>query len=730
MSIAFLKDRFVLNTKNTSYVILLRSCTFDGTTETVTAVCNGYWGERLLHPEEVPNNYFAANGSSAYIEKPLQCQEYPAYGAKFFNAESLKVRFADGVRDLRLSYKDYKIAEDGHLLTLTLKDIYYPFEVDLCYRIFEGLDLIDRWTVLRNLGPDPAELETFYSANFTVPYSENLRLTHFSSAWGDEYRLQQQPLLQSPVLLESRAGVSNATAYPYFAVDQNATEHSGAVWFGTLQWSGNWQIKAGRDHNRWPQICGGISNYNTAYTLNGGQSFQTPVFTGGFVTGGFGAATRQLHGYQRQTSKTPWTNRVMPVMYNAWASFYFNLDEAMLMAQAERCQKLGVELFMIDDGWFKNRNNDLAGLGDWEVDPEKFPNGLTPLINKVESLGMIFGIWVEPEMVSEESELYQEHPEWILRYPTRQPVKKRHQYVLNFGLPEVYEFTVAWLDKLLRKNHIQYLKWDMNRFLSEVNWNGLTNTPDDAVYIKYVQNLYRVLEYINQNYPEVLIENCASGGLRADLSMAKWCGRINRSDNQDCLDALVMHEGFTRVNLTKAAGGGCHLHHTRYVTMSGRYEALKRMAYTGLLGSFSVGLDLRKLNKQQLSEVAGYIALYKRLRETVQLGNMYLLRSVNDPTAPAVIYQFVSQDKKQSVVFIYNNNKGFMGWLEAFKLYGLEPETVYNIEMAGDDANRTHVDFAPLSGDTLMKFGVSFKDKRLLCDDSVYGCLALILTAK
>ena len=173
----------------------------------------------------------------------------------------------------------------------------------------------------------------------------------------------------------------------------------------------------------------------------------------------------------------------MPVLYNAWAPLEFNLDEKMLMAQAERASKIGVEMFLIDDGWCKDRNDEKTGLGDWEVDEKKFPNGLTSVINKVNELGMIFGLWVEPEMVSEESDLYKNHPDWILKYPTRQPVKRRHQYVLNMGREDVYEFTVNWLDKLLSENNIGYLKWDMNRFLSEVNWNFETNSPDDEVYI-------------------------------------------------------------------------------------------------------------------------------------------------------------------------------------------------------------------------------------------------------
>lgn len=725
MAIKFMGNRFVIETENTSYVILLRNASLMGTTDTVTAVCQGYWGEKLLSPEEIPDDYHVIGGSDGYLERELNCQEYPAYGGKYYENECLKVKLGDGVRDLRLTYKSYKISDAGDKLTITLKDIAYPFEVDLHYKIYEGLDLIDRNTTIRNLSGEGVLLETMYSANWVCPYDKDLTLTYMTSAWGSEYNITKQPLNQSPVLLESRAGVSNATAFPYFAVDRNATEDSGEVWFGTLQYSGNWQIKAGRDRNAVPQILGGISDFNTTYLLRGGEEFTTPVFTGGYVNGGFGASKRQFHDYIRKTSKSVWTNKVMPVLYNAWGTFEFNIDEELLLAQAARAKEMGMEVFVVDDGWFKNRNDEKTGLGDWEVDEKKFPNGLAPIINKVNEMGLMFGIWVEPEMVSEESDLYREHPDWILKYPTRQPVKKRYQYVLNMGREDVYEFTVEWLDELLSENNIELLKWDMNRFLSEVNWNFETGGPDDEVYIKYVRNLYRICEHINEKYPDVLFENCASGGLRSDIGMAKWCARINRSDNQDCIDALKMNEGFTYVNLPKSAGGGCHLHHSGTVTMCGRIEPMKRMAYTGMMGSFSVGYDLRRLSDAEKQELKGYIKLHKELRETVQLGDMYLLRSVYDKDTPAIIYQFVSKDKEKSVVFVYANNKGFMGWLQAIKLRGLKADKKYRISLRGADDKTFAI--PDTRGDTLMKMGLTFNYERMLDNDSVYGCFAVVL---
>ena len=221
------------------------------------------------------------------------------------------------------------------------------------------------------------------------------------------------------------------------------------------------------------------------------------------------------------------------------------------MAQAKKCADLGVELLLIDDGWMKGRKNAHAGLGDWVPDPEKFPNGLAPVIDYVNSLGMKFGLWVEPEMVNTDSDLYRAHPDWVMNYPTREREEKRWQLTLNMARDDVYEYTVNWLDELLSSANIECLKWDMNRYFSQAGWPEAETKEQKRLYIKYVQNLHRIFAHINEKFPHVMIENCASGGLRSDLAMAPWCGRINRSDNQDAIDVLQLHEGFTKLILLK-----------------------------------------------------------------------------------------------------------------------------------------------------------------------------------
>lgn len=702
---------FVIDTDNTTYAIEV----LDG------YVNNAYYGEKLANHNDIPLDSGVITTQSQYMNFSRQREEYPAFGGKFYNNEALKITFPDGVRDTVLKYENYKITDDGNTLILTLKDEVYPFSVDLVYKIYNSSDIIDRFTVIRNLGIEDITLETFYSAQWVMPWEEKQRLTFMGSAWMHENEVKTVDISLNTITLQNKAGVSAAQNTPYFAIDDyTATEHSGNVWFGTLQWSGNWQMHIFRDINRIAKVVGGISNFDCNLVLKAGESFETPVFSGGFTANGFGAANRLLHDYQRITSKNQFINKVMPVLYNAWSTFTFDVSEELILAQAERFADLGVEMLVIDDGWFKGRKTDNAGLGDWVPDPQKFPNGLKPVVEKINSLGIKFGIWVEPEMVNPDSELYKEHPDWVMNYPTREREETRNQLTLNLAREDVFEFTKNWLDKLLSSANIEHLKWDMNRYFSQAGWPEEEMKLQKSIYVKYVHNFQRLLKFINEKYPHVLIENCASGGLRGDLATTKWCGRINRSDNQDAIDILQMHEGFTKINLTKMAGGGCHFHHTPFWVNS-RSESMKRMAFTAFNGSLAIGYDLRRLSESEFNELKGYINYYKKIRETVQLGDMYILNSAFDKNAKSVSFQYVSKDKSKSVIFVYGNNVGYWPTLPAIKPRGLAPEKTYKISFYGNDDIENYYD---VTGDGLMKVGIQTARRRML-KDPVYDCFAV-----
>ncbi len=724
MSIKVLQDKevikFIIETKNTTYI--MQATYSNGVDNTSGYLNNLYWGEKLEYPQEI--KYTVCDGPSFYRQNPNRVyDEYPAFGGMFYDNESLKVTFSDGVRDTVIKYSGYELSEDGNELTIIMKDCYYPLTVKLYYKIFDGLDLIDRHSEIINDGEGKITLETFDSANWNLPYKDNYRLTYISGGMIEEYGVRTCDTGLNTVLLQSKSGKSNTHTYPYFAIDDyNSTEHSGNVWFGTLQWSGNWQIKVGKDTHRLTKVTGGISNFDCNIVMESGEHFVTPIFTGGFVTEGFGAASRQFHDYQRKTTLNKFTNNVMPMLYNAWTTFGFNIEQELLFAQAKRCADIGIELFMIDDGWFSNRNSDDSSLGDWYPSKEKFPNGLKPVIDYVNSLGMKFGIWIEPEMVSRNSNLYKEHPDWVMNYPTREREEQRNQLTLNFAREDVYQFTEKWVDKLLSKNNIEFLKFDMNRYFSQAGWPEEAIEKQKSIWIKYVQNFYRLMEFINKKHPNVLIENCAEGGTRSDLSMAKWCGRINRSDNQDPVDVLQLHEGFTKVNLSKAAGGGGHMHHTPH-WLNGRDSNYKFMSFVGFNGSLSCGLDLRRLTDEELEEVKGYISFYKKIREIVQLGDMYVLHSAFDKNGKIVAFQYVSKDKKKSVILVYPNNVGFKRRMPIIYPKGLDNKTKYKVDTYGNEWNIK----GTFSGDTLMKAGI-FEEK-IPFSDVVYDAFAILLMA-
>ncbi len=658
------------------------------------------------------------------MDKTKLFEEYPAYGGLFFDNESLKITFPDGVRDTVLKHSGYELSKDKNSLTVILKDEYYPLTVKLHYQIFEGLDLIDRNCEIINECDGEICLETFDSANWCLPYNENYRLTYMASSVLHEYEIKETDVGLNTVTLQSKSGKSNTHNFPYFAIDNHlATEHSGDVYFGTLQWSGNWQIKVGMNGARDTKVTGGISNFDCQIYLKPGESFRTPKFTGGFVTEGFGAASRQFHDYQRMNTHTQFTNKVMPMVYSTWSTFKFNIDEELFKEQAKRAADMGMEIILIDDGWFGHRNNDKGGLGDWYPSPDKFPNGLKATIDYANSLGLKFGIWIEPEMISEDSDLFKEHPDWIMNYKTRKNHLQRNQLILNFAREDVYQFTEKWVDDLLTNYNIEYLKTDMNRYFSEAGWPEVDEKEQKTIWIKYVNNLYRLFDFINKKHPNVLLENCAEGGTRTDMSMTKWCARCNRSDNQDPIDVLQLHQGFTRVNLAKAAGGVGHMHRIpNYV--NGRRATYKFMAFVGFNASYSCGLDLRSLTEEEVQEIKGYVEFYKKIRETVQLGDMYVLNSAFDKNGKVVSFQYVSKDKSKSVILVYANNNGFRVWVPPIMPKGLDKNRTYDLSVVGSNWDVA----GEYKGDTLMNFGISHEMQPL--KDAVYDAFAIVLEEK
>ena len=486
---------------------------------------------------------------------------------------------------------------------------------------------------------------------------------------------------------------------PWFAIDPGDTdEEHGRVWAGALGWSGNWRITIEQTQYRQLRVTGGFNSFDFAYPLKSGESLETPMFFAAFTDQGFGEASRLFHRFEReQILPGGLTSRLRPVLYNSWEATHFDVSEPGQRALAERAARLGVELFVVDDGWFGKRNNDRAGLGDWFVNPQKFPQGLKSLIESVNKLGMDFGLWVEPEMVNPDSDLYRAHPDWVMNFPNRPRSELRNQLVLNLARVDVKEHIFSVLDKLAGEYNIRYFKWDMNRAFSEPGWPELPGADQRKLWVDYVRNLYDILDRLRAKHPKLEIESCSGGGGRIDLGILQRTDEVWTSDNTEAFDRLRIQEGFSQIYTPKIMSAWV----TDVPNMNGRSTPLQYRFLVAMQGALGIGANLNKWTDQDAEFAARMIALYKRIRPTIQTGNLYRLLSprIGDITAN----QYVSSDGKQTVLFVFRHAQQYGTEAPAIRLHGLNPKALYRLESVDGKL----VNKAGLSGAYLMSRGLN-----------------------
>jgi len=479
------------------------------------------------------------------------------------------------------------------------------------------------------------------------------------------------------------------------------TETSGPAWFGELGWSGSWRITLETTSFEQTRITGGFNPFDFGYKLAPGESLTTPIFYAGYTNKGRGEASRIFHRFQ-QSAIFPGGDRarLRPVLYNSWEATEFNVDEPGQIALAEKAASLGAERFVIDDGWFGQRKTDNAGLGDWYVNPQKFPHGLKPVIDRVHTLGMDFGIWVEPEMVNPDSDLYRKHPDWAMNFPGRPRTEGRNQLLLNLARKDVSDYVFNWLDKLVTENDIAFLKWDYNRNWSEPGWDAVPVDEQKEIYVKYVQNLYDILARLRAKHPKLEIESCSGGGGRVDLGILRYTDEVWPSDNTDALDRLVLQDGFVR-----AYSPGAMMAWVTDVPnfLDRRVIPLKFRFLVAMNGSLGIGGNLNHWTEAEMSESRAMVAYYKSIRQTVQRGAFYRLMSPVDNSASAT--EHVAQDGSQAVIFAFLQAQRFGSPFPTVRLRGLQPDALYRIKSIDDK-----LESAPevLSGDFLMHHGVNF----------------------
>lgn len=636
-----------------------------------------YWGGRLASDDSRPAAKSDAGLSSFDPSMATTPQEYPAWGSALYTEPALKVSFPDGNRDLVLHYVSHTIA--GSQVSVLLKDISRDVRVELRYHIDPDSGILARSAHIENETGKSMFVQQAAAATWALPAGSDYVLHSLSGRWAAEWQLDQRPVLPSQTVLESRRGSTGEQNNSWFALTPAGThEDTGPVWFGALAWSGSWRIVVEPDVKRRVRVTGGYNPFDFSYRLASGESLDTPVFFAGYTSGGLGEASRLLHRFEL-THVLPQAPhpRARPVLYNSWEATEFNVDEAGQMRLAEMAARVGVERFVMDDGWFGARNNDHAGLGDWVVNPRKFPHGLRPLIERVHALGMDFGLWVEPEMVNPDSDLYRRHPDWVLNFPGRPRTEARNQLVLNLARQDVRDHLFGVLDRLLTQNDIAFLKWDYNRNWSEPGWPEQKPEDQQKVYVAYVQNLYWILQHLRERHPKLEIESCSGGGGRVDLGILRFSDEVWPSDNTDPFDRLSIQDGFTYA-YTPGVMMAWVTDSPNWVNQ--RSTSLEYRFLSAMQGSLGIGADLTRWSEQDFQTGRRLVAEYKGIRMAVQQGLLYRLISPRDGS-PYSATQSVSTDGRQVVLFAFLHSSSRLYPYPGIHLRGLDLQARYRLRV-------------------------------------------------
>jgi alpha-galactosidase len=653
-----------------------------------------YWGGPLWRLDDIGAAEGGRDASSFDPAQSLINEEFVAWGGARYLEPSVRIARANGGRDLVLHYNSHAI--DGEDLKIVLKDIADEIFVTLDYRVFPHEGIIRKTATLENRSPGNITVESLQAGVWYLPHGKGYRLSYVSGRWAGESQLTREEIHTGTRVLESKKGHTSHNFNPWFAIDDGtANEGSGRVWFGALGWSGNWRIAVEQTPYEQVRVTGGLNPFDFGYLLKPGQSLESPPFYGGYSSEGFGGMSRRMHRFEL-TDILPHglSARPRPVLYNSWEATTFAVNEPGQRALAEKAAKLGIELFVMDDGWFGKRNNDRAGLGDWTVNRQKFPDGLEPLIKYVNSLGMDFGLWVEPEMVNPDSDLYRAHPDWAMHEGNRPRTELRNQLVLNLARDDVKEYIFGVLDKLASEYPIRYFKWDMNRPFAEPGWDNVAEPRE--LWVRYVKNLYEIMDRLRAKHPNLEIESCSGGGGRIDLGILQRVEEVWTSDNTEAFDRLGIQFGFSQIYAPKIMSAWV----TDVPNMNGRSTPLKFRFLVAMQGALGVGANLNKWTPDDDQLAASLIALYKRIRGTVQEGKLYRLLSPLEGEITANDY--VSQDGKQAVLFAFLHSQQYREKPPAIRWAGLDSKAVYRVEIMGQAQSPAQ----HLSGAYLMETGL------------------------
>jgi len=661
-----------------------------------TAVLTGLGFESLPQPDQaaVTRRYELSTFSESTLQEVSLKVSFPSLPGQTAAGEAMHLP----IRDVRLRYAGHEVVTDpssgsGHsaqpglapahgqptrvqtpreTLRVRLTDPSQPFAVTLCYRLTPEHDIIERWCEVANTGPEPLHVEALAFATLHFP-NGTVELTSVSGWWAREFITARERLPMGMRVIEQRAVQTGHHTNPFFLLNRpgQAWEETGNVYFGALAFSGAWRLAFEQLFTLDVRAHAGYNPFDFDLTLAPGAQHVTPAIVIGVCPDGWGGASRRLHAFALERV-LPWPAGgpvVRPVLYNSWEATLFDLSHAGQMALARKAAALGVELFCVDDGWFGGRRSDRAGLGDWTVSPDVFPDGLEPLVAEVHRLGMQFGLWVEPEMINPDSDLYRAHPDWVLHFAGRPRTEWRYQLMLDFGRPEVVDAIYAVLRELVARYHLDFIKWDMNRYATEPG-----SAAGQAIWRAHTAGVYDLMDRLRWNFPRLQIESCASGGGRVDLGMLARTDQVWTSDNTDAIDRIRIQEGYSLAYPARAMEAWV-THATNLQT--GRVSSLGLRFDVSMRGGLGIGSNLNELDDAEMAEYASYIAFYKRIRHVVQGGRLYRLQRLEEWGASVI--EYVLADGREAVysaaVLDYQQ-----GWVRPpSPLRGLDPAALYTV---------------------------------------------------
>ncbi len=681
------KRLFYLHTKNTTYAMGI----YDE-----KVLVHAYWGKRLNHP--------LCDGHISDVEfrplAPLDCGtystdmlplEYSTFGSADLRIPSLETRYSDGSYYTRLEYSEYEIisgkpsieglpatyVEDGDkvdTLVITLRDTLRALEVKLYYSVFEDLDAIARRAEIKSVG-ERVEIGRALSASVDIRGVENFDLVHLDGAWVRERSITRRNIVPGNQSIESRNGCSGAVHNPFIALcERGAGENAGDVFAMSLVYSGNFVAGVDLSPFNSARAYIGINPQNFNFLLEKGESFKTPEAILVYSEKGFGGMSRIYHRlYRTRLCRGKYRDIPRAVVLNSWETTYFNFDENTIIQLARDAKSIGVDTMVLDDGWFSSRVTDKAGLGDWWENPDRLPSGLGWLADEVNKLGLRFGLWFEPEMVNPDSELFRAHPEWALHTPGRSTTPTRNQITLDFSRDDVCEYIINSISSILDRANIEYIKWDMNRYMCEVGSAALPAERQGEVYHRYILGLYRVLETLTSRYPNVLFESCASGGGRFDPGMLYYMPQVWTSDNSDAVDRLRIQYGTSYVYPYSSMS--CHVsvcpNHTQR-----RITPFRMRCNVAMPGQLGFELNIGKCTEEELELSRQTVKRYRELEDVFHKGDLYRIRSPFETDMS--VLQFISEDKNRVIVCIDGQRGTFNGPDQYIKLFELDGDGIYS----------------------------------------------------